>query len=465
MELEITGTQLMESGRLNPQNTGLINLSELNRMKMNLSNRKFASKKEEDRNRLKEISSNRIKHWPNTVTALRNKKETDRFEKFQKEEQERRRVEKEEAAYQNNEKRKLLQKAKLDIFRRHDKVKKLHSTMLMSDVLKERDLQQAIKTHKEGVSKEIEANHHLQILEQIRKQEVEATRRAQVRQKKKEEQQKVLKKQKGQFREKYIHRMREQILEGEIIKAQAAQAVLDAKKEEQERYRKIIAAQEETRQANDVLKQIREQEKLKELEEEERIEAYAKSKENRIRKRKEEELRKFEEKQAIKQKMIDKAVADLQKKQDHEEFLLERDIERENARKERDRQAKLAKARKRQANIEKHRLNTQVKRRTAKDAEAAEDKDFQGFWNNKNKNIEQRIKKDKQDRRNMNRALYDFQQSQAAEKQHEREMELMKEMEQADQINEAIIKDEKMFRTYAERCVKEWESNVSLKSC
>jgi hypothetical protein len=66
---------------------------------------------------------------------LREKKENERFEKFKREELERRRIDQEEAAYQAEEKKKLMDVSKLEVFRRHDKVKKLHSTMLYSDVL------------------------------------------------------------------------------------------------------------------------------------------------------------------------------------------------------------------------------------------------------------------------------------------------------------------------------------------
>jgi hypothetical protein len=62
--------------------------------------------------------------------------------------------------------------------------------------------------------------------------------------------------------------LRENALEGEIIKAKTKQAEVEAKRQEQERKRKILMAQAETKKANDYLKIIREKEKLKELEEE-----------------------------------------------------------------------------------------------------------------------------------------------------------------------------------------------------
>jgi len=41
---------------------------------------------QEEKRRLKEISDSRTQQWPNTVQAIRKKKEAERFEKFKKEE-------------------------------------------------------------------------------------------------------------------------------------------------------------------------------------------------------------------------------------------------------------------------------------------------------------------------------------------------------------------------------------------
>lgn len=137
--MEVTGTRLgqsrAQSGQLAKTNTAVLGLSELNRIKQSLGDTQGMGSKDAERKKMKAISDSRVQHWPNTVHALREKKENERFEKFKREELERRRIDKEEAEYQAEEKKKLLDAAKLEVFRRHDKVKKLHSTMLYSDVL------------------------------------------------------------------------------------------------------------------------------------------------------------------------------------------------------------------------------------------------------------------------------------------------------------------------------------------
>jgi len=86
MELEVTGTSVNPSAHVNYKNTSVIPASEFNRMKMNATGDRLINSRHDDRKKLKQLSDNRIKNWPNTITALRDKKEVDRFEKFKREE-------------------------------------------------------------------------------------------------------------------------------------------------------------------------------------------------------------------------------------------------------------------------------------------------------------------------------------------------------------------------------------------
>lgn len=61
----------------------------------------------------------------------------------------------------------------------------------------------------------------------------------------------------------------------------------------------------------------------------------------------------------------------------------------------------------------------------------------------------------------MNKRIQDFQKKQAAEKNKEREDDFMREMAEAEMIKNAIENDEKLFNTYAKRCLEEWETQVT----
>ena len=63
----------------------------------------------------------------------------------------------------------------------------------------------------------------------------------------------------------------------------------------------------------------------------------------------------------------------------------------------------------------------------------------------------------------MNQALSAYHKKQMEEKRIDRERRLIQEMEEADQINKFMENDEKMFRTYAEKCLNEWAANVIFK--
>ena len=78
----------------------------------------------------------RVKNWPNTIQALRKKKDDARFERFQKEEEERRRIDLEEAQYQAQVKREILSKANKQIYETNDRVKSFQTAMLLADVEK-----------------------------------------------------------------------------------------------------------------------------------------------------------------------------------------------------------------------------------------------------------------------------------------------------------------------------------------
>ena len=85
MELSVSGQRILPKS-INKKNTAVIGISDLNRMKMQLVNGTKKSSKEEDRTKLKALSDARVKNWPNTVEALRQKKDNERYEKFKQDE-------------------------------------------------------------------------------------------------------------------------------------------------------------------------------------------------------------------------------------------------------------------------------------------------------------------------------------------------------------------------------------------
>jgi len=210
---------------------------------------------QEEKRRLKEISDSRTQQWPNTVQAIRKKKEAERFEKFKKEELERRELEQDEARFQAGEKRILLDRCKKQVWDRVDRVKAFHSKLLVSDALHERELQLEIEKAKVAHKVDVNAWHHDQLVEKcLEYDKQEAIKKVRLDEKRKLTQN-VLQVQHEDFKRKHIENFQEEILEGELIKRKAIEANAKAKFEEDKRRIKLIDAQKETFKLNEVGKE------------------------------------------------------------------------------------------------------------------------------------------------------------------------------------------------------------------
>jgi len=82
-----------------------------------------SEKRLREKQELYEKSKSRVQNWPNTIHAIRKKKDETRFERFKKDEEERRRIDEEEAIYQAGVKREIIDKANKQIYEGADRVK------------------------------------------------------------------------------------------------------------------------------------------------------------------------------------------------------------------------------------------------------------------------------------------------------------------------------------------------------
>ena len=98
---------------------------------------------------MKQKSNAWAANWPNTISALREKKEKDRIAKLEAEEIERRKIDAIEEALQNEMRNETIKKANEKMWEEQDRVKALRSKMLMSDVLAERKEQEKLKRRKQ----------------------------------------------------------------------------------------------------------------------------------------------------------------------------------------------------------------------------------------------------------------------------------------------------------------------------
>jgi hypothetical protein len=93
-----------------------------------------------DRQELQELSKARVHNWPNTIDALRKKKDEDRIRRLEEEEIERRKVDALEYELQVQARQQAIERANKHMHDAQDQVKAFHSKMLLCDTMQERDM-------------------------------------------------------------------------------------------------------------------------------------------------------------------------------------------------------------------------------------------------------------------------------------------------------------------------------------
>ena len=160
-----------------------------------------------------------------------------------------------------------------------DMVKALKGKMLMCDVAYEQKAQQEMKKRKEQIQKDIE--QHFVEVERQKMSEYDEKMRAKLEQEYKLKQQNArdISEQLENFKLNYIKQLKEEMLEGELIKRQTEEDLEREKQREIQRQQKVAQMRADLSEANKQLMKIKEAERLKEIEEEKKIDAFAKKRE------------------------------------------------------------------------------------------------------------------------------------------------------------------------------------------
>ena len=149
-----------------------ISRTELNNIKQLASghNSLITSQKSKDLE-LKRLSQERISKWPNTLEAIRKKKESYAAEKLLEREQYLAQIDKEEEEYKFKERNDALLRAETILYERKDNMKLLRSKILYTDVLDTRS-KQLIEKQERLAKEEQEKLEYYEIMkEQIKKAE------------------------------------------------------------------------------------------------------------------------------------------------------------------------------------------------------------------------------------------------------------------------------------------------------
>ncbi|TMW62852.1 hypothetical protein Poli38472_005470 [Pythium oligandrum] len=270
------------------------------------------SNREARRQELKSTSEQRKSQWPNTLEAMRKKKDRWKKDKEEREEEARKKIDEEEMRLQKEARTKQIERANRLLNEQTDRMKSLRSKQLLADVVHHRKLQLAEKAMLKAEDDMVKYEYDREVLEGVLRGEEEEQREHKRRLQEHEKLAKIQKQQLEEYKQRYIDQLREEKREGELTKMKAE---ADYKEElEKERQRRLIAKQEseETKLANMRLKEHqRAQKELERLEDVKREEDEKKKKE-RDAKRDQFQREKREKAQARKQRMIDLATQNLQ---------------------------------------------------------------------------------------------------------------------------------------------------------
>ena len=227
---------------------------------------------------LQEKSKARIANWPNTMHAMRKKREDERITRLEDEEMERRRIDQVEFELQQEARLRVVERANKVAYQQQDIVKAFNSKLLMSDVLAEREVQKDIKLRKKEHEKRMTREW-----EELDKVKMEAFDEK-VKEKlvaeydRKVSNTRAISDQLHEFKMKYIKRMQDDMLEAELINRQVKEELDREADKEAARKLKQLQQKETFRLANQDLLNQQERDRLKAKEDERKIEEYARKK-------------------------------------------------------------------------------------------------------------------------------------------------------------------------------------------
>ena len=187
-----------------------------------------------------------------------------------------------------------------------DMVKALKSKMLMCDVAYEQQAQKALADRKKNMQKEIEK--HWEEVEKQKMVEYDEKMKKKLEQEYhlRQENSKNISDQLEQFKLNYIKQIKEELLEGELIKRQVEEDLEREKQKEIARQKKGAQIRADLAEANKNQLKQKQAALLEEAEQEKKIEEFAKARDARDEMKKEREDERFKAKQAERQRMIDR---------------------------------------------------------------------------------------------------------------------------------------------------------------
>ncbi|NXA17507.1 CC173 protein, partial [Ibidorhyncha struthersii] len=391
-----------------------------------------------------------VKDWPNTIMGLAQQKLKAKKLREEREEEERKLLDLEEEQFQAAKRKEAIDRAKTYLYYQNERVKGLHSALLLVEVLKERDAQVEFKKLKSDVNKKKDEEKEREYKEAIlREQEKahqhymneQALRRAQLEQIKERKHQADLAKLEDKREGEQIQRLN-QLYQLEIQRRMEKEQ--KEKVERQRLYHEHVTDQ----------KMIKAVEEQKQMEEDDRIKAHFKAKETfaKLIKEKEAEMRRLTQKHQ--DKIISQLAAQMNEVLKREDDRLARDIAKEEAEQEKKRKEKEAKEKAAIESIAEHRATVMKMKVEKEREEKAEGKKELHALMEKNRIYLEMEKAKKQRQRDANIEVQKIQIQQMAEKQAKKQQEKQADLDYDAQREVIELCKEQEFQSYAKQVIE-----------
>ncbi|XP_050567667.1 cilia- and flagella- associated protein 210 isoform X5 [Cygnus atratus] len=322
----------------------------------------LAEKKEREEMHLRSKAA--VKDWPNTIMGQAQRKIKAKKLHEEKEEEERKLLDLEEAQFQAAKRKEAIDQAKTYLYYQNERVKGLHSALLLTEVLKERDAQIEFKKFKPDVNKKKEEEAEREHKEAILREQEKAHQRYMDRQALRRDQLEQIEEHKRQADLAKLENKRE----GEEIQRLSRLYELEMQRKMEKEHEEKLERQRLYREHVADQKIIKAAEEQKQMEEDDRIRAHFKAKQRiaKLMKEKEAEMRRLT--QERQDKIVTQLASQMSEALKMEDDRLARDIAKKEAEQEKKNKEKEAKTKAAIESIAEHRA-TVVKMKLEKEIE------------------------------------------------------------------------------------------------
>jgi len=389
------------------------------------------------------------------MQAQRRKKEHWKEEKLAKEEAERVVIDREEAELKRSKRIEAIKRANYILYEQTDKMKGLRSAQLYTDVLEDRKEQLVEKAIKAKWTDDVGGDYYEEMMRQTAEAEAKEVLKDKAREAAIQKNAALQKEQLHDLRERYMAQLRQEKKEGELVIAKSKQEVIEDAEKAAEKSLGARLASEEMTLANQRLKKLQLENSLVEAKEDEKRLADLKKKEQMAIARRDLEAKRFMDKQATRQQMIDKACEVLAQQEQRNNFVAEKQAAEARAKEDSDLASREAKRQWQKNAIEQSRKEVVERKAKLAAQEAEEENDRLARFAKKVEDMDraEALKQQQVKEKAMNTRY--AMEAQMAEKQMWRDADREASLRQDAQTKAVLAEDDVRFRRVAQGVLDE----------